>query len=95
MTLEQLLYKLAEDYNRRSVLVTLDRERVKDGACDDVTLQWELDLLNSTEEYLEKMAKKVNVKLIFDYREQEVYYGGRRRKLTYSTVSIDFSTRNH
>lgn len=39
MTMEALLYKLAEDYNRRSELVALNKEQVKEGTCDDGTLQ--------------------------------------------------------
>lgn len=95
MTMEALLYKLAEDYNRRSELVALNREQVKEGTCDDGTLQWNRGVLNQTEDYLQMLAKEENVKLTFDRREHDFGFDDWKRKLTYNTVFLDFSTRNH
>ena len=95
MTMEALLYKLAEDYNRRSELVALNREQVKEGTCDDGTLQWNRGVLNQTEDYLQMLAKEENVKLTFVLREHEFGFDDWKRKLTYNTVFLDFSTRNH
>jgi len=95
MTIEALLYKLAEDYNRRSELVALNKEQVKEGKCDDGTLQWNRGLLSGTEEYLELLAEEENAKLTFDCREHDFGFDDWKRKLTYNTVYLDFSTRNH
>lgn len=95
MTMEALLYTLAEDYNRRSELVALNKEHVKEGTCDDGTLQWNRGSLNRTKEYLEMLAKEENVKLMFDCREHDFGFGDWKRKLTYNTVFLDFSTCEH
>ena len=61
--MKKILMRLVEDFNEYSELVALNRSKMKEGKCDDSTLQWNRGHLDRIEVYLNDAADSVGVTL--------------------------------
>jgi len=85
----EMIGKLVEEFNGYSELVALNYAQIKEGKCDDGTLQWNRGSLNKIEEHLRMFAEMCGVKLYWDCREHIFGFDDWQRVLTYRTVRVD------
>ena len=57
--------KLVKDFNEYSELVALNYSKMKEGKCDEGTLQWNRGNLNRIEDYLKQLEYRT-VRVVFD-----------------------------
>lgn len=88
--MQNILMRLVKDFNEYSELVALNYAKIKEGECDDSTLQWNRGNKNRIEEYLRELADSLGVNLIWECKEHEFGYDDWKRTLEYRTVSISF-----
>ena len=88
--MKNILMRLVKDFNEYSELVALNRSKMKEGKCDDSTLQWNRGHLNRIEEYLNDAADSVGITLNWECKEHTFGYDDWKRVLTYRTVNISY-----
>lgn len=88
--MKNILMRLVKDFNEYSELVALNRSKMKEGKCDDSTLQWNIGHLNRIEEYLNDAADSVGITLNWECKEHTFGYDDWKRVLTYRTVNISY-----
>jgi hypothetical protein len=88
--MKNILMRLVEDFNEYSELVALNRSKMKEGKCDDSTLQWNRGHLDRIEVYLNDAADSVGVTLNWECKEHTFGYDDWKRVLTYRTVNISY-----
>lgn len=88
--MKNILMRLVEDFNEYSELVALNRSKMKEGKCDDSTLQWNRGHLDRIEVYLNDAADSVGVTLNWECKEYTFGYDDWKRVLTYRTVNISY-----
>lgn len=88
--MKNILMRLVKDFNEYSELVALNRSKMKEGKCDDSTLQWNRGHLNRIEEYLNDAADSVRITLNWECKEHTFGYDDWKRVLTYRTVNISY-----
>ena len=86
----ELIAKLAEDFNNYSELVALNYAKIKEGKCDESTLQWNRGSLNKIEEHLKLLADAFGVKLYFRCDKHSFGFDDWKRELEYRTVMVDY-----
>lgn len=87
MTNKEMLKKLIEDFNSYSELVALNYSQMKEGNCDEGTVQWNRGHLYCVEEYLTSMAEMMGIELVWERREHTFAFDDWKRQLEYRTVS--------
>ncbi len=60
--MEDLIMKIAAEFNEYSELVALNLEQIKEGKCDEGTHQWHRGRLDCLEDYLKLLASVTSVK---------------------------------
>lgn len=89
--MNDLIMRLVKDFNTYSELVALNYSQMKEGKCDESTLQWNRGNLSRIEEYLKDLAgsmKGVNLK--WECEEHTFGYDDWKRQLEYRTVRVVF-----
>lgn len=87
--MKNFIAKLANDFNVYSELVALNYSKMKEGKCDESTLQWNRGNLNKIEEYLKELASSVEgVNLKWECKEHTFGYDDWQRQLEYKTVRV-------
>lgn len=90
-TMNDLIMKLARDFNSYSELVALNRAQLKEGRTEESTLQWNRGYMNCTKEYLEQLAEAVGgVSLIWECGTHTFGFDDWARQLDYTTVQVVF-----
>ena len=91
MKMTDLILRLVKDFNEYSKLVALNYEHIKEGKCDDSTLQWNRGNLKRIEEYLKELAESVDgVHLKWECKEHPFGFDDWARQLEYRTVRVVF-----
>lgn len=54
--MKDFIMKLVKDFNEYSELVALNYSKMKEGKCDEETLQWNRGNLSRIEDYLKQLA---------------------------------------
>jgi len=80
--------RLVKDFNNYSELVALNYSKIKEGNCDESTLQWNRGHLSQIEEYLKELANSLEVTLNWECREHEFGFDDWKLMLEYRTVNI-------
>lgn len=88
--MKNILMRLVKDFNEYSELVALNYAKIKEGECNEETLQWNRGNKNRIEEYLRELADSLGVNLTWECKEHEFGYDDWKRTLEYMTVSISF-----
>lgn len=88
--MKNILMRLVKDFNDYSELVALNYSKLKEGKCDETTLQWNRGNLNRIEEYLKNAADSTGVTLNWECKEHTFGYDDWKRVLTYRTVEISY-----
>ena len=86
--MREMLMRLVKDFNEYSELVALNYSKMKEGKCDEGTLQWNRGHLYRIEEYLDELAKSLGITLNWECKEHIFGYDDWKRTLEYRTVSI-------
>lgn len=90
--MNDLILKLEKDFNDYSELVALNYQQMKEGKCDESTLQWNRGNLNRIEDYLEQLSKSIDgVNLLWECKEHIFGYDDWKRQLEYRTVRVVFN----
>ncbi len=84
-----IVKKLVEDYNSYSELVALNYAKIKEGKCDDGTLQWNRGHLYQIESYLKELATMLQITLYWECGDHSFGYDDWKRVLNYRTVRVD------
>lgn len=84
-----IIKRLVEDYNSYAELVALNYAKVREGECDDGTLQWNRGTLSQIKAYLTELATALQVKLCWECGDHPFGYDDWKRSLNYRTVSVD------
>lgn len=83
--------KLAKDFNEYSELVALNYVKMKEGKCDEGTLQWNRGNLSRIEDYLKQLAESTDgVNLKWECGEHTFGFDDWKRQLEYRTVRVVF-----
>lgn len=86
-----IVLRLVEDFNTYSELVALNYSKMKEGKCDESTLQWNRGNLSRIEEYLTELTKNMDgVSLKWECKEHTFGYDDWQRQLEYRTVRVVF-----
>lgn len=83
-----IIKRLVSDFNEYSELVALNYAKQAEGKCDEGILQWNRGHLYCIEDYLESLAKGMNVTLTWECKEHSFGFDDWKRTLEYRTVSI-------
>ena len=91
MKMQDLILKLVKDFNEYSELVALNYSKMKEGKCDESTLQWNRGNLNRIEEYLKELAGNIDgANLLWECKEHTFGYDDWKRQLECRTVRVVF-----
>lgn len=85
-----LVNRLVKDFNEYSELVALNYSKMKEGKCDESTLQWNRGHKYQVEEYLKELAGSLGITLIWECKEHEFGFDDWKRMLEYRTVRVSF-----
>lgn len=86
-----IVLRLVKDFNTYSELVALNYSKMKEGKCDESTLQWNRGNLSRIEEYLMELTKNMDgVNLKWECKEHTFGYDDWQRQLEYRTVRVVF-----
>ena len=89
--MKDFIMKLVKDFNTYSELVALNYSKMKEGKCDESTIQWNRGNLNRIEEYLKDLSESTpGVNLKWEYGEHTFGYDDWERQLEYRTVRVVF-----
>lgn len=88
--LNNLLFKMAREYNEFAQLVALNRIQKEESGCDEVTLHWNRGCHHTYGECLKELASAVGATLTWDCRDHEFHAGDYHTTLTYKTVHVQF-----
>lgn len=91
VSMKDFIMKLVKDFNEYSELVALNYSKMKEGKCDEGTLQWNRGNLNRIEDYLKQLAESTDgVNLKWECKEHTFGYDDWKRQLEYRTVRVVF-----
>ena len=89
--MKKIIVRLVEDYNEYSKLVALNRAHIKEGTCDEETLQWNRGHLSCVRDYLDELSKVVpGVNLEWECGEHTFGQDDWKEQLVYKTVRATF-----
>lgn len=89
--MKKFIMQLVEEFNSYSELVALNYAHMKEGKCDESTLQWNRGCLNKIENYLEQLVKSTDgVNLKWECKEHTFGFDDWKRQLEYRTVQVVF-----
>lgn len=89
--MKDFIMKLVKDFNEYSELVALNYSKMKEGKCDESTLQWNRGNLNRIEDYLKQLAESTEgVNLKWECKEHTFGFDDWKRQLEYKTVRVVF-----
>ncbi len=92
MKMQNFILELVDDFNNYSELVALNYSKMKEGKCDESTLQWNRGNLNRIETYLKNWLKKIDgVNLLWECKEYTFGFDNWQRQLEYRTVRVVFN----
>lgn len=87
--MKNILVRLVKDFNEYAELVALNYSKIKEGKCDNSTLQWNRGHLAQTENYLKELADSLGITLNWECKEHNFGYDDWKRVLEYRTVAIN------
>lgn len=89
--MKNFIMKLVKDFNDYSELVSLNYAQMKEGKCDEGTLQWNRGNLSRIEDYLKQLAESTDgVNLKWELKEHTFGFDDWKRQLEYRTVRVVF-----
>lgn len=89
--MKKFIMKLVKDFNDYSELVALNYAQMKEGKCDEGTLQWNRGNLSRIEDYLKQLAESTDgVNLEWECKNTLFGYYDWRRQIEYRTVRVVF-----
>lgn len=89
--MKDFILKLVKDFNEYSELVALNYAKMKEGECDEGTLQWNRGHLYRIEDYLKYLADSTDgVNLKWECKEHTFGFDDWQRQLEYRTVRVVF-----
>ncbi len=89
--MKNFIMKLVNDFNEYSELVALNYAKMKEGKCDEETLQWNRGNLSRIEDYLKQLAYTTEgVTLKWECKEHTFGYDDWQRQLEYRAVRVSF-----
>jgi hypothetical protein len=89
--MKDFILKLVKDFNEYSELVALNYSKMKEGKCDESTLQWNRGHLYRIEDYLKYLADSTDgVNLKWECKEHTFGFDDWQRQLEYRTVRVVF-----
>lgn len=89
--MKDFIMKLVKDFNEYSELVALNYSKMKEGKCDEGTLQWNRGNLSRIEDYLKQLAESTDgVNLKWECKEHTFGFDDWKRQLEYRTVRVVF-----
>ncbi len=88
--MDKIISRLVKDFNNYSELVALNYSQMKEGKCEEHTLEWNRAYLCCIEGYLKELAGKEGIRLKWECKEHTFGYDDWQRQLEYKTVRIAF-----
>ena len=92
--MKDFIMKLVKDFNEYSELVALNYSKMKEGKCDESTLQWNRGNLNRIEDYLKQLAEStegVNLKWEYLNNKDTYVYENKTASQFIQMIAADFS----
>lgn len=88
---EKMIMRLVKDFNEYSELVALNYAQMKEGNCDEGTLQWNRGNLSRIEDYLKQLVESTEgVNLNWECKEHTFGFDDWERQLEYRTAYISW-----